>query len=138
MFYTISSIQFRCYWGYCFESLATEDPGRGDGELIHHVDANIEYCSVIKTKLGAHRILMGAEMDCCDSTDDGRRFYVELKTSREVGTLCFFSILYHAVFYSIRFLTSLPLIFFLYQFRSWSIIPRKDSRERSSSSFGYS
>lgn len=28
---------------------------------------------------------MGAEMDCCDSTDDGRRFYVELKTSREVG-----------------------------------------------------
>lgn len=30
---------------------------------------------------------MGAEMDCCDSTDEGRRFYVELKTSREVGTL---------------------------------------------------
>ena len=30
--------------------------------------------------------MMGAEMDCCDSTDDGRRFYVELKTSREVGT----------------------------------------------------
>jgi hypothetical protein len=27
---------------------------------------------------------MGAEMDCCDATDDGRRFYVELKTSREV------------------------------------------------------
>ncbi|KAK4262518.1 hypothetical protein QN277_028069 [Acacia crassicarpa] len=74
----------RCYWGYCFESLATEDPRRSDGEGIHHVDANVEYCSVIKTKLGAHRILMGAEMDCCDSTDDGRRFYVELKTSREL------------------------------------------------------
>ncbi|CAI9095567.1 OLC1v1031552C3 [Oldenlandia corymbosa var. corymbosa] len=73
-----------CYWGYCFESLATEDPTRGDGDPIHHVDANVEYCSVIKTKLGAHRILMGAEMDCCDSTDDGRRFYIELKTSREV------------------------------------------------------
>ena len=87
MLYAILSFELRCYWGYCFESLATEDPGRGDGELIHHVDANIEYCSVIKTKLGAHRILMGAEMDCCDSTDDGRRFYVELKTSREVGTL---------------------------------------------------
>lgn len=28
---------------------------------------------------------MGAEMDCCDSTDDGRRFYVELKTSREAS-----------------------------------------------------
>ncbi|KAJ7952603.1 Decapping nuclease DXO-like chloroplastic [Quillaja saponaria] len=74
----------RCYWGYCFESLATEDPRRDDGEGIHHVDANVEYCSVIKTKLGAHRILMGAEMDCCDSTDDGKRFYVELKTSREL------------------------------------------------------
>ncbi|KAJ8444306.1 hypothetical protein Cgig2_019864 [Carnegiea gigantea] len=74
----------RCYWGYCFETLATEDPRRDDGEGIHHIDANVEYCSVIKTKLGAHRILMGAEMDCCDSTDDGRRFYVELKTSREL------------------------------------------------------
>ncbi|CAA2977802.1 Hypothetical predicted protein [Olea europaea subsp. europaea] len=74
----------RCYWGYCFEALATEDPRRADGEGIHHVDANAEYCSVIKTKLGAHRILMGAEMDCCDSTDEGRRFYVELKTSREL------------------------------------------------------
>ncbi|KAI3756579.1 hypothetical protein L1987_56401 [Smallanthus sonchifolius] len=73
-----------CYWGYCFETLATEDPRRDDGEGIHHVDANVEYCAVIKTKLGAHRILMGAEMDCCDSTDDGRRFYVELKTSREL------------------------------------------------------
>ncbi|KAK9094990.1 hypothetical protein Scep_026459 [Stephania cephalantha] len=72
----------RCYWGYCFENLATEDSTRDDG--IHHIDANVEFCSVIKTKLGAHRILMGAEMDCCDSTDDGRRFYVELKTSREL------------------------------------------------------
>ncbi|CAI0374267.1 unnamed protein product [Linum tenue] len=74
----------RCYWGYCFETLATEDPGRADGEPIHHVDANVEYCAMFKTKLGAHRILMGAEMDCCDSTDDGRRFYVELKTNREL------------------------------------------------------
>ncbi|XP_073025689.1 NAD-capped RNA hydrolase DXO1 [Primulina eburnea] len=74
----------RCYWGYCFETLATEDPRRADGDGIHHVDSNVEYCSVIKTKLGAHRILMGAEMDCCDSTDEGRRFYVELKTSREL------------------------------------------------------
>ncbi|KAG5228785.1 glycine-rich family protein [Salix suchowensis] len=74
----------RCYWGYCFESLATEDTRRAIGEGIHHVDANVEYCSVIKTKLGAHRILMGAEMDCCDSTDSGRRFYVELKTNREI------------------------------------------------------
>lgn len=77
-------ISSRCYWGYCFESLATENPSRGDGEGIHHVDANVEFCAVLKTKLGAHRVLMGAEMDCCDSTNDGKRFYVELKTHREV------------------------------------------------------
>lgn len=74
----------RCYWGYCFEALATENAERAYGERIHHIDANVEYCSLIKTKLGAHRILMGAEMDCCDWTDDGRRIYIELKTSREV------------------------------------------------------
>jgi len=78
------SLAIRCYVGYCFESLATEDPRRGDGEGIHHVNPNVEFCSVIKTTLGAHNILMGAEMDCCDSTNDGKRFYVELKTSREV------------------------------------------------------
>ncbi|CAN6328390.1 unnamed protein product [Urochloa humidicola] len=71
----------RCYWGYSFENLATENSFSEDGGGI---DANVEFCSVIKTKLGAHRIIMGAEMDCCDATDDGRRFYVELKTSREL------------------------------------------------------
>ncbi|KAF8719868.1 hypothetical protein HU200_024629 [Digitaria exilis] len=71
----------RCYWGYSFENLATENSFNEDGGGI---DANVEFCSVIKTKLGAHRIIMGAEMDCCDATDDGRRFYVELKTSREL------------------------------------------------------
>ncbi|KAK6947492.1 RAI1-like [Dillenia turbinata] len=72
----------RSYWGYSFENLATEQAAYGgepDG-----IDANVEFCSLIKTKLGAHRILMGAEMDCCDQTDEGRRFYVELKTSREL------------------------------------------------------
>ncbi|MQL82457.1 hypothetical protein Taro_014914 [Colocasia esculenta] len=68
----------RCYWGYSFENLATEgsrDIGNG-----HGIDANVEFCSVIKTKLGAHRIIMGAEMDCCDSPDDGRRFYLDYHT----------------------------------------------------------
>jgi RAT1-interacting protein len=61
------SLAIRCYLGYGFESLATEDPRRADGEGVHH------------------RILMGAEMDCCDTTNDGKRFYVELKTSYEVN-----------------------------------------------------
>ncbi|KAG4909051.1 hypothetical protein JHK87_055167 [Glycine soja] len=73
-----------CHVGYCFENLATEDPNKADGEGIHHVDANVEFCAVIKTKLGAHRILMGAEMDCCDSTIEAKRFYVGLKASCEI------------------------------------------------------
>ncbi|PKA60752.1 Decapping nuclease Dom3z like, chloroplastic [Apostasia shenzhenica] len=73
----------RCYWGYAFENLATEN-SREMGEDGRGIDANVEFCSVIKTKLGAHRVIMGAEMDCCDATDDGRKFYVELKTSREL------------------------------------------------------
>ena len=77
-------LEIRCHVGYCFESLATEDPNKADGEGIHHVDANVEFCAVIKTKLGAHRILMGAEMDCCDSTIEAKRFYVGLKASCEV------------------------------------------------------
>lgn len=98
----LMSLVIRCYLGYCFESLATEDPTRADGEGIHHVDANVEFCSVIKTKLGAHRILMGAEMDCCDTTNDGKRFYVELKTSYEVdiipASLCYTSLIPDLIF----------------------------------------
>lgn len=81
LFFLLLYLILRCYWGYSFENLATENSFSEDGGGI---DANVEFCSVIKTKLGAHRIIMGAEMDCCDATDDGRRFYVELKTSREV------------------------------------------------------
>ncbi|ONK59159.1 uncharacterized protein A4U43_C08F3590 [Asparagus officinalis] len=73
----------RCYWGYSFENLATENSREIDGDG-KGIDANVEFCAVIKTKLGAHRIIMGAEMDCCDSPDDGRKFYIELKTSREL------------------------------------------------------
>ncbi|KAL8141814.1 hypothetical protein V2J09_014846 [Rumex salicifolius] len=75
--------QRSCYWGYCFEAVATESPRR-EGERISHVDPNQEYCAVIKTKLGAHRILMGAEMDCHDVIDNGGKYYIELKTSREL------------------------------------------------------
>lgn len=141
--YLIFSFGHRCYWGYCFESLATEDPRRGDGEGIHDVDANVEFCAVIKTKLGAHRILMGAEMDCCDSTDDGRRFYVELKTSREVVTPDYFrntetiiSLFTRLLIYGLSFYTVLTCKFLVY-FSSWIFTLKKDMRERNFSSFGY-
>ncbi|XP_059639171.1 NAD-capped RNA hydrolase DXO1-like [Cornus florida] len=81
-------LQSECYWGYCFESLATVDGKRADGDRKHHVDSNVEFCPVIETKLGAHRILMGAEIDCCDLTDDGRKFYVIEDKSRDIGSCC--------------------------------------------------
>lgn len=46
------------------------------------VDANVEFCAILRTKLGAHRIVMGAEIDCYDRGTDGKKRYVELKTSK--------------------------------------------------------
>ncbi|XP_031501581.1 NAD-capped RNA hydrolase DXO1 [Nymphaea colorata] len=74
----------RCYWGYSFESIATQDPKGADFDEPQPVDANVEFCSIIKTKLGAHRIIMGAEMDCCDVSESGKKYYIELKTNREL------------------------------------------------------
>jgi RAT1-interacting protein len=79
----------RCYWGYSFERFATEAPssrtpnGASKSQRIV-VDANVEFCAVVKTKLGPHRIIMGAEMDCYDSAPDGKKVFIELKTSREL------------------------------------------------------
>jgi hypothetical protein len=116
----------RCYWGYSFENLATENSLSEDGGGI---DANVEYCSVIKTKLGAHRIIMGAEMDCCDATDDGRRFYVELKTSREVCFCMNSQVMLPHFFIKIL---SLSLMC-----NSWSTIHWKHMRKKSYLGFGY-
>lgn len=77
----------RMYWGYAFEAMATERNTADDDQGFVEtecVDANVEFCALIKTKLGPHRIIMGAEMDCYDATRDGKRHFIELKTSREV------------------------------------------------------
>ncbi|KAH7373758.1 hypothetical protein KP509_17G073500 [Ceratopteris richardii] len=71
------------YWGYAFERLATEHTTFEDSEFV---DANAEYCALIRTKLGAHRIIMGAEMDCYDGIRNGKRQYIELKTSRVIDS----------------------------------------------------
>lgn len=72
------------YWGYAFEEFATEHgTSEEDSEFV---DANVEFCALIRTKLGAHRIIMGAEMDCYDGVRDGKRQYIELKTSRELDS----------------------------------------------------
>ncbi len=67
------------YFGYRFEALCTNTKDEP-------VDANSEFCSIIRLRLGNHRILFGGEIDCEWQSTDSRsalRNYVELKTMRE-------------------------------------------------------
>ncbi|KAJ3225208.1 decapping endonuclease targeting mRNA [Chytriomyces hyalinus] len=64
------------YWGYRFEGLSTldHDPSTlhadalraAEVDRVQHgvVDTHIQFCSVIKTRIGDHDIFMGAEVDC--------------------------------------------------------------------------
>ncbi len=54
------------YFGYSFESFCTRSdldskPHQGWGG---DVDTNVEWCSVVKSKLGEFRIIVGGEVDC--------------------------------------------------------------------------
>ncbi|KAI8818915.1 RAI1 like PD-XK nuclease-domain-containing protein, partial [Fimicolochytrium jonesii] len=90
------------YMGYKFESLATVDTppgvlqGMGEGEregvLARRdggvVNTNRQYCCVVKTRVGRHGVVMGAEVDCL--VDDVKpktnpqTAYAELKTNRVI------------------------------------------------------
>ena len=59
------------YYGYSFESWCTSSrPGIPERILGHpigwggDVDTNVQWCSVIKTKLGENRLVIGGEVDC--------------------------------------------------------------------------
>ncbi|KAF8071791.1 RAI1 like PD-XK nuclease-domain-containing protein [Lyophyllum atratum] len=82
--------RLQSYYGYAFESYCTSeapsrkislnpnDPVGWGGD----VDTNVQWCSVVRTKLGNTRLLIGGEVDCVrgkytHQTDT----FVELKTS---------------------------------------------------------
>lgn len=71
------------YWGYRFEAVCTNS-------TEEDVDANVEFCTIVRTAIGRHRILLGAEMDCYRRSDSSvtgppqLSEYVELKTSKEI------------------------------------------------------
>lgn len=69
------------YYGYRFEALCT-------GVENEPVDANSEFCSLIRLRVANHRILLAAEIDCATAAPDSEKHplqsYVELKTMREV------------------------------------------------------
>ena len=59
------------YYGYSFESWCTSSrpgvPERIHGHPIGwggDVDTNVQWCSVVKTKLDDHRLVIGGEVDC--------------------------------------------------------------------------
>eukprot|EP00742_Colponemidia_sp_Colp-10_P005488 GILJ01005863.1.p1 GENE.GILJ01005863.1~~GILJ01005863.1.p1 ORF type:complete len:378 (-),score=34.54 GILJ01005863.1:80-1213(-) len=63
------------YWGYKFEQICTEPDSTAP------VNCNVEYCTIVKTCIGSHRIVLAAEIDCV-MPSDGK--YVELKTSKVI------------------------------------------------------
>ncbi|KAI0706931.1 RAI1-domain-containing protein [Cerioporus squamosus] len=80
------------YYGYSFESWCTSSkpgiPERIEGHPIGwggDVDTNVQWCSVVKTKLGDNRLVVGGEVDCVRGDYKGRTdALVELKTSMSI------------------------------------------------------
>jgi RAT1-interacting protein len=62
--------RIQTYYGYAFESYCTsdghtrqtkpEEPAGWGGD----VDTNVQWCSVVRTKLGNIRLVIGGEVDC--------------------------------------------------------------------------
>ena len=63
--------RLQSYYGYAFESYSTssmpdsrQDPNRTSKGWSGDVNTNVQWCSVVKTKLGNSRLLIGGEVDC--------------------------------------------------------------------------
>lgn len=82
------------YWGRRFEAYMTKSfnkcNDKGQGSTTNHVvNSNIEYVSVLRTRLnGRHSLVYGAETDCSLPVKilNPPDCYVELKTSRKFTT----------------------------------------------------
>ncbi|KAJ3024249.1 UNVERIFIED_CONTAM: decapping endonuclease targeting mRNA [Siphonaria sp. JEL0065] len=97
------------YWGYSFENLSTLDTDprfispndliQQERKRVDHgvVDTHVQFCSIVKTRVGAHDVFMGAEVDCLMTNDEPptqkplpspippeirQPLYAELKTNR--------------------------------------------------------
>jgi len=73
------------YYGYAFESWCTGSGPDASSGWGGDVDTNVQWCSVVKTKLGDTRIVIGGEVDCVKGQYNGRNdTLVELKTSMSI------------------------------------------------------
>ena len=52
------------YYGYSFESFCTAETPHAKPGWGGDVNTNIKWCSVVKTKLGDTRLVIGGEVDC--------------------------------------------------------------------------
>ncbi|KAJ6531985.1 RAI1 like PD-XK nuclease-domain-containing protein [Mycena capillaripes] len=90
--------RLQTYFGYAFESYCTSadpPPPGAAGPRVNvpqapgdppgwggDVDTNVQWCSVVRTKLGETRLVIGGEVDCVRGKYTGKTdTFVELKTS---------------------------------------------------------
>ncbi|KLO11415.1 RAI1-domain-containing protein [Schizopora paradoxa] len=89
--------RLQTYYGYAFESFATsatpstsDDTSRLPNGWSGDVNTNVQWCSVVKTKLGKMRLLVGGEVDCVKGMSCNKKYtgqpntFVELKTSMTI------------------------------------------------------
>ena len=66
------------YYGYAFESYCTSTNAPNHDEIGRpagwgeDVDTNVQWCSVVKTKLADTRIVIGGEVDCVRGAQNPR------------------------------------------------------------------
>jgi RAT1-interacting protein len=73
------------YYGYKAETLLTSRNDESDAVT----DTNVQFCSVYKTKLAGHSLILGAEVDCIlkkpEKEEDITKHYCEIKTNMILG-----------------------------------------------------
>jgi RAT1-interacting protein len=71
--------RMQTYYGYAFESWCTASRPDAPSGWGGDVDTNVQWCSVVKTKLGDNRMVIGGEVDCVrgmDSFDSVHDFFL--------------------------------------------------------------
>ncbi|KAJ2996192.1 Dom-3 Z [Globomyces sp. JEL0801] len=78
------------YYGYKFEEEFTKPFGHDSSDDVGIVNTNVQYCSVFKSKLGTHEVVLGGEVDCIlrppKDNEQISSLYAELKTHRVIET----------------------------------------------------
>uniref|UniRef100_U6CUY2 Decapping nuclease n=1 Tax=Neovison vison TaxID=452646 RepID=U6CUY2_NEOVI len=75
------------YMGYKFEQYMCADKPGSFPDPSGEVNTNVAFCSVLRSRLGNHRLLFSGEVDCMDPRAPCTQppaCYVELKTSKEM------------------------------------------------------